>query len=191
MIRTTLRTLLAVALLTPAAWAQEAAVTRRPVQLRDAPGDQARSIASLPAQAAVIRTHERQGPWVKVGTAAGATGWLHLFDMAPASAPAEGGSVAGNALRSVTSLFGGSPQPQRAATTAGVRGLDAEDLAQAQPDPAAVTKMEAQRLGEADARSFARRSGWQPNAVEPLPEPPGLFSPRPGNAVNPAQQEMP
>lgn len=191
MIRTPLRTLLAAALLLPTAWAQEAAVTRRPVQLRDAPGDQARSIASLPAQAAVTRTSERQGPWVKVGTAAGTTGWLHLFDIGPASAPSEGGSVAGNALRSVTSLFGGTPEPKRAATTAGVRGLDAEDLAQAQPNPAAVSRMEAQRVGENDVRSFAQRSGWQPRAVEPLPEPSGLFSSRPGQAVNPAQQESP
>jgi len=191
MIRTLLRTLLAAAFLLPAAWAQEAAVTRRPVQLRDAPGDQARSIASLPAQAAVTRGNERQGPWVKVATADGATGWLHLFDIGPASAPAEGGSIAGNALRSVTSLFGGSPQPQRAATTAGVRGLDAEDLAQAQPDPAAVVRMEAQRPGEADVRSFARRAGWQPRAVEPLPEPSGLFAPGPARAAHPGQQESP
>ena len=189
MIRTTLRTLLAVALLMPPAWAQEAAVTRRPVQLRDAPGDQARSIASLPAQAPLTRGNERQGPWVKV-TAGTATGWVHLFDIGPASS-ADGGSVAGSALRSITSLFGGGASPQRTASTAGIRGLGAEDIANASPDPAAVQRMETQRQSDNDVRSFADRSGWKPVAVEPLPEPSRLSTSRPGNPANPAQQESP
>lgn len=189
MIRTALRTLLAAALLVPAAWAQEAAVTRRPVELREAPGDQARSIASLPAQASVTRGNERQGPWVKVGTAAGVTGWVHLFDIGPAAAPAAG-SVAGSALRGVTSLFGGTQQPQRTATTAGIRGLGAEDIAQAEPNAGAVTRMEAQRQSEADVRSFAERSGWQPAAVDALPEPARGFT-APAGSGNPGQQESP
>ena len=190
MIRTTLRTLLAVAFLLPPAWAQEAAVTRRPVQLRDAPGDQARSIASLPAQAPVTRSNERQGPWVKV-TAGSATGWVHLFDIGPASASDGGGSLAGGALRGITSLFGGGASPQRTASTAGIRGLGAEDIANASPDAEAVARMEAQRQSDRDVRSFAERSGWRPAAVEPLPEPSRGFGSRPGNPVNPAQQDMP
>jgi hypothetical protein len=189
MIRTTLRTLLAVALLLPPAWAQEAAVTRRPVQLRDAPGDQARSIASLPAQSPVTRGNERQGPWVKV-TAGTATGWLHLFDIGPASA-SDGSGVAGGAMRSITSLFGGGASPQRTASTAGIRGLGAEDIANASPDPAAVTRMEAQRQSDRDVRSFAERAGWKPVAVEPLPEPSRLSGSRPASPGHPGQQESP
>ena len=64
---------------------------------------------SLPAQAAVTRTGERQGPWVRVRTEAGATGWVHLFDVGPASAATAGGSAAGGALRGVTGLFGRRP----------------------------------------------------------------------------------
>jgi hypothetical protein len=189
MIRTPLRTLLALALLLPSVWAQEAAVTRRPVQLRDAPGDQARSIAALPAQAAVTRGSERQGPWVKV-TAGTASGWVHMFDIGPASS-SDGGSVAGSAMRGITSLFGGGASPQRTASTAGIRGLGAEDIANASPDAEAVARMEAQRQSDRDVRSFAERSGWRPAAVEPLPEPSRGFGSRPGNPVNPAQQDMP
>src|SRR5687768_16635734 len=148
MIRTVLlRALCVLALaagLAPAAFAQEAAVTRRATELRDAPGDKGKSIAALPAQAAVTRTSERQGPWVQVRTDAGATGWVHLFDIGPAGTAKEGGSTAGNALRGVTGLFGGSRQTQTG-STAGIRGLDAQDLANAQPNPGAVTQMEALR----------------------------------------------
>lgn len=189
MIRTTLRTLLAVAFLLPPAWAQEAAVTRRPVQLRDAPGDQARVIASLPAQAPVTRGSERQGPWVKV-TADTTAGWVHLFDIGPASGSGSGG-IGGGALRSITSLFGGGASPQRTASTAGIRGLGAEDIANASPDPAAVARMEAQRQNDRDVRSFAERSNWRAADVGPLPEPSRGFGARPGNAFNPAQQEQP
>lgn len=177
--------LLALALLLPAAWAEEAAVTRRAVELRDAPGDQARSLASLPAQSAVTRTNERQGPWVQVRTGAGATGWVHLFDIGPASAAAEGGGFAGNALRGVTSLFGGARPQATTASTAGIRGLGAEDIANAQPNPAAVTRMEAQRPADSDVRSFAERSGWQSAAVDALPEPARLASPPAGQPGQP------
>lgn len=171
MIRTALRLLLAAAVLLPAAWAEEAAVTRRPVQLRDAPGDQARALASLPAQAPVTRTDARQGPWVQVRTADDASGWVHLFDLGPAATEASAGGLASGALRGVTSLFGGSRTPATATASSGIRGLGAEDIAQAQPNPAAVTRMEAQRQGEAEVRSFAGRAGWHAAAVDPLPQP--------------------
>jgi hypothetical protein len=171
MIRTVFAALLA-ALLLPAAWSQEAAATRRAVELRDAPGDRGKAVASLPAQASVTRLAERQGPWVQVRTEVGATGWVHMFDLGPASAA--GGSSAGNALRGVaggvTNLFGGRPT-QAGTTAAGIRGLEAADLARAQPDAAAVTRMEAARQSDADVRGFAGRSGWRPVAVDPLPEP--------------------
>jgi hypothetical protein len=174
MIRTALlRSLCVLALagaLLPGASAQEAAVTRRATELRDAPGDKGKSIAALPAQAAVTRTNERQGPWVQIRTGAGATGWVHLFDIGPATAAAEGGSTTGNALRGVTGLFGSSRSTQTG-STAGIRGLDAQDLANAQPNTAAVTQMEGLRQTEADARSFADGASLRTANVEPLPAP--------------------
>jgi hypothetical protein len=152
------------------AHAQEAAVTRRATELRDAPSEQGKSLASLPAQAAITRTAERQGPWVQVRTGAGATGWVHLFDVGPAAAAPQSGG-AGGALRSVTSLFGGSSRQTQTGSTAGIRGLEAQDLAQAQPNPAAVTQMEGLRQSEADARSFADSAALRPASVEALPAP--------------------
>ncbi|MCC2636146.1 MAG: hypothetical protein K0S48_4032 [Ramlibacter sp.] len=171
--------------LAPAASAQEAAVTRRATELRDAPGDKGKSIAALPAQAAVTRTSERQGPWVQVRTDAGATGWVHLFDIGPASAAKEGGSTTGNALRSVTGLFGGSRQTQTG-STAGIRGLDAQDLANAQPNPGAVTQMEGLRQSEADARTFARGASLSTATVDELPQP-ARRTAAPGGTPGPQQ----
>lgn len=159
--------------LAPAAWAQEAAVTKRATELRETPADSGRSLAPLPAQSAVTRTGERRGPWVQVRTAAGATGWVHLFDVGPAGGSASTEAPSGgssNFLRGVGNLFTRS-SPTQTGTTAGIRGLGAEDLAQAQPNPAAVTDMEKYRQNEADARSFGRRAPWQTVAVEPLPAP--------------------
>jgi hypothetical protein len=176
-----LRAFALAAVLLPGAWAQEAAVVRRATELREAPGDQARSLAPLPAQTAVTRTNERQGPWVQVRTAAGATGWVHLFDVGPATAAARGG--AGDALRGVTGLFS-SPRTSQPGTTAGIRGLEAADLAQAQPNLAAVTQMEALRQNESEARSFADRSALRPAQVAPLPAT-ARSTAQPGNSNNP------
>lgn len=168
------------------AWAQEAAVTRRAIEVRASPGEQGRSVASLPAQAPVIRTNERQGPWVQVRTGSGATGWVHLFDIGPASASAAGGGVASSALRGVTSLFGGARPATQTGTTAGIRGLDRTDLAQAQPDPRAVSQAEGFRASEGEARSYAERSAWRPAPVDPLPQSTGT-----GIAPAPAPGEGP
>jgi len=162
---------MALALALPAP-AQEPALTRRATELRETPAASGRALAALPAQSPVTRLNERQGPWVRARAADGTTGWLHLFDVAPASTAtrAESGGGVASALRGVTGLFGASPQPT-ATTAAGIRGLGADDLARSQPDTAAVARMEALRQGEAEARSFAAAAALRPVTVEPLPEP--------------------
>lgn len=163
---------------------EEAAVVKRGSELRETPGDSGRVLTPLAADTAVTRTGERQGAWVRVRTTEGAAGWVHLFDVAPASGNGSG-AVAG-AFRSVTSLFS-KPATQRTTTvtsTIGIRGLGAEDLAQAQPDVQAVTRMEALRQSDNDARQFARRAQLTPVSVEPLPEPshlPAAPTATPGN----------
>ena len=169
--------LLAAALAAGAAQAQEeAAVAKRATDLREAPGESGRSLAPIAADTPLTRLGERQGPWVRVKPAAGATGWVHLFDVGPAGSPAASGNGSGGAagaLRSVTSFFS-KPSSQRttaSTSTIGIRGLGAEDLAQAQPDPAAVTRMEALRQDEAQARRFAQQAQLAAVPVDPLPVP--------------------
>jgi hypothetical protein len=193
MIRIALRATALAFLLLASAWADEAAVARRTTELRDVPSDSGRTLAVLPEHSPLTRLEPHQGPWVQVRTVQGTTGWVHLFDLGPASTPAATGSgsgLVGSALRGVGTLFGGgAAKPATTSTTAGIRGLDAEDLAQAQPDPAAVKRMESLRASDGDVRAFAERAAWKPVAVSPLAAPAASRSAEP--ARNPNQQEMP
>jgi hypothetical protein len=172
----------------------EAAQTKRAAELREQPGETSRSLASLAPQSPVTRLGERRGAWVQVRSSAGATGWLHMFDVGPAGGAASttvsapGGNAATGALRSVTSLFnkgGTSYQPTTVSTsTIGIRGLGAEDLASAQPNMGAVSQMEQLRASEPQARDFAARAPLAPVNVEPLPAPARAAGPQ-GDPSNP------
>ncbi|MFC5498458.1 SH3 domain-containing protein [Caenimonas terrae] len=184
--------LAALASLPGAASAQqgESAALKRAADLRDAPGDGARSLVALPAQAPVTRLGEREGPWIRVQSAAGVAGWVHMFDVGPAgfgggagTSASSGGNALAGGLRGLSSLLGGgSAAPPRVATsTIGIRGLEAEDLARAQPDLNAVGRMEQLRQGEAGARQFAAEASLVAATVPELPAPARTSTPPGGN----------
>jgi hypothetical protein len=58
-----------------------------------------------------------------------------------------------------------------ATSTVGIRGLGAEDLANAQPNLAAVAQADANRANAAQARQFAGSASLGSRQVEPLPTP--------------------
>jgi hypothetical protein len=163
----------------------EAVIIKRESQLRDAPGDAARSLAPLPPQTSVTRLNERQGAWIKVRMADGASGWVHMFDITSASAPS--GGAAGGALRSLSSFFNkGSaqaPSSTVSTSTVGIRGLGAEDLANAMPNLAAVAQVDANRVDAAQARQFAGSASLRSRQVEPLPTPAAPPSASPSGAA--------
>ena len=153
-------------------------VLRRAADLRATPSASAPSLASLPAQASVTRLAGREGAWIQVRTAAGQTGWLHLFDVGSPGAAGGTGSGAGQAansgLRGLTNLLSGGSGAGGttvATTTVGIRGLSAEDIANAQPDAAAGARMEGLRQSEAEARAFAASASLKSQTVEALPGP--------------------
>jgi hypothetical protein len=160
---------------TAGAFAQtESVLIKRVAQLRDAPGEASRSIANLPLQTAVTRLGDRQGPWIKVRMADGTQGWVHMFDITSASTmPA--GNAGTTALRGITSFFNkGSAQANATSlptSTVGIRGLGAEDLANSQPNLAAVAQADAARVDENQARQFAKAAALTSRAVSPLPVP--------------------
>lgn len=163
-------------LLAPWAHGQEQFTVKRDVALREAPRADAKS-TPLPANAVVTRLDERQGPFRRVRTSDGKTGWLHMFDLqsgaqaTPAAAPSTGTS----ALRSLGQAFGaGGTRPTTVATsTVGIRGLDADDLANATPNLAAVDAAGQHKVSESQARQFAQRAGLRPREVADLnPAPP-------------------
>lgn len=184
-------TLLALALLgSLPAQAQDALVTKRQTTLREGPTDNAAAVATLPAQTALTRQPTRQGPWVQVKTAAGASGWIHLFDVGTATEQGSVASAATGALRGLSNLFNrGSAQNQNTSgttATVGIRGLGAEDIANAQPNLAALAQAEGQRQDAAQAKRFAAEASLSPQAVEPLPVP---APPAPINAPAPGYSQ--
>lgn len=164
----------ALALVAGATPAQEAAVIKRATQLRDSPADNGASLAPLEANTVVTRSSERKGPWTKVSTPQGATGWVHMFDLGPQSgAAAASNNTATGGLRGLGGLFGGNSgaNTTTATSTVGIRGLDAEDIAKAQPNPAAVGKVEGMRVNADQARQFASSASLQARDVPAMAQP--------------------
>lgn len=169
---------LLIALAATTSWAQpssDALLIKRSTELREGPGDATRSLAPLPAQTALTRLPARQGAWIQVRLSNGTTGWVHMFDTSPAAAPTPASNMATGALRGISNLLNrGSAQanPNSATATVGIRGLSAEDIANAQPNLAALSQVDALRSDAIQARRFAAEAALQVRTVEPLPQPP-------------------
>lgn len=150
----------------------EAVILKRAAVLRDAPGETGRSLLNLPTDTALTRLPVRQGGWIEVRTSSGSTGWVHMFDVGSASAPS---NTATDALRGLSNFFnsGGSQGARHstATSTVGIRGLGAEDIAQAQPNITALAQVEGLRQDATQARRFAADANLRPRTVDPLPVP--------------------
>ena len=151
----------------------ETLLVKRAAELRQGPSDRTAAVTSLPAQAPVTRLPERQGAWMRVTTATGQTGWIHMFDVGTAPAPTSVGGAASGMLRGLTSFLNrGNTQTTTTATaTVGIRGMSAEDIANAQPNLAALKQAETLRADAAQARRFADEMQLAARTVEALPEP--------------------
>ena len=95
-----------------------------------------------------------------------------MFD-AGTNPPTQGGNAATGALRGLTSFFGKgtTAAPASGTSTIGIRGLGAEDIANAQPNLAAVGQVEAMRQNAAQARQFATSAALTLQTVAELPVP--------------------
>ena len=175
LLKSTFSVVLTLALLGAAHAQTDTTQVKRQAELRQAPSDTAASVATLPAQTPITRLPERQGPWLRVKTDAGQTGWIHMFDVGSAAAATpSAGNAASSALRGLTNFFGGGsskPTTTTATSTVGIRGLGSEDIANAQPNLAALKNAEALRTDAAQAQRFAAEAQLAVRAVEPLPSP--------------------
>ncbi len=152
----------------------ETLLVKRSAELRTVPGDTSRSLAALAPNMPLTRLPARQGAWIQVRTVSGTTGWVHMFDVGTAAASAPSANVATGALRGISNFFNrGSAQANTTTATAtvGIRGLGAEDIANAQPNLAALAQLDNMRLDAQQARRFAAGAQLQARAVDPLPAP--------------------
>lgn len=163
----------------------ESLVMKRESTLRSGPADTFSVVAPLPVQTPVTRLPARQGPWMQVKTDAGATGWVHMFDVTTAAAQANTGSTAAGALRGITSFLnrssGRSNAPTASTATVGIRGLGAEDINNAQPNLQALAVVDMQRIDAVTARRFAEQAPLVAHTVAPLPVPRAPVAPSQGS----------
>lgn len=145
--------LLAAALcLVPALCLAEAATVIRATELKRAPATDAASAGQL-AENARVDALERQGGWTRVKAPGGAEGWVRMLALRydGGGAARQGDSGIAQALNVARSGTSGTQ------VTTGVRGLDAEQLANARPNPAEFKKLERYSVGKDAAAAFAER----------------------------------
>lgn len=117
------------------------------------------------ARGARVEILARQSGWLRVKAGA-QDGWIRLLSVRTGSG---GGGAAG-----VDDIVGAATtrsDPTRVIAVAGLRGLDSEDLKQAEFNGEELARMEAGSVSAAQASSFANRSGLAAVRVPDLPKP--------------------
>ena len=133
--------------------AQEQAFTNRSTELKDKGAPEGRTVATL-ADNTAVKVLQRSGGWTRV-EASGQSGWVRAFHLRfPAvveTSSSGGGSLLGG-------LFGRPKQQQATIATTGIRGLSAEDFKNANPDTAALGRLQSYRVDKGAAERFAREA---------------------------------
>jgi hypothetical protein len=126
---------LLLALLFPLTCLAEPATLLRAAELKKEPATDAETVVAL-AENTTVETLERKGGWTRVRAGA-AEGWVRLLALryGGASAAKQGDSGASQLFNVARTGSSGTQ------VTTGVRGLDAEMISNARPNPAELAKM--------------------------------------------------
>ncbi len=151
---------LAILLILPAIALAEPATVIRATDLKQAPASDADTVAALAEQTAV-EVLERKSGWMRIKSASG-DGWVRMLSLRRGGASAAKPGASG-----VSQLFNvartGTSGTQ---VTTGVRGLDAEQIANAQPNPAELAKLEKFAADRDAASGFASQGKLTPASVD-------------------------
>jgi hypothetical protein len=141
-------TALVLALACGVAWAQSG-YTIRDVAVKKEPYDDAATVGKLDEKAPVEVTR-RLGGWLEVKSGS-LTGWVRMLSVRMGSPGAIRSGASG-----LGSLFGiARSGSSGASVTTGVRGLDKEQIQNAQPNFAELQKMQSFGVSRQDAQAFA------------------------------------
>jgi len=151
----------ALVLLLPALAFAEPATLIRTTELKQSPASDAATVATL-AETTKVDALERKGGWTRVRAEGGAEGWVRMLALRYAGAGEARQGDAGisqilNVARTGTS---------GAQVTTGVRGLDAEQLANAKPNAAELKKMERYAASRDSAEGFAAKGKLSAQQVD-------------------------
>lgn len=163
---TVLKILVLAALLAGPAWAADSGVMIKDDSLRNSASSSGTVVGSV-AKGASVEILARQGGWTQVRHA-GKTGWVRILSVrkGEASRGSAGAELAGAVAIGTTRY-----DPNRVTATAGLRGLNEEELRAARYDPAQLQLMDGYAVGAAEARQFAQSGGLQARSVKYLPAP--------------------
>lgn len=156
-----MRTLALVLLLPVLALAEPAALTRA-TELKKEPATDAAKVADL-AENTAVDAMERRGGWIRVKTQAGAEGWVKLLALrygGPGAAAKPGDSGLSQAFNVARTGTSGTQ------VTTGVRGLEAEQIVNARPNPDELAKMSGYAADRDSAAGFAAQAKLEPRSVE-------------------------
>ena len=152
--------LLLIALFFPLVALAEPATVLRSTELKKDPASDAPTVAEL-AENTTVEALERRGGWTRV-KAGGAEGWVKMLALRYGA-----GGAGKQGDSGLTQLFNvartGSSGTQ---VTTGVRGLDSEQIANAQPNAAELKKMQGFVATRDGAGAFARQGKLQSQSVE-------------------------
>jgi hypothetical protein len=140
------------------AWAEPATIIRN-TELKKSPATDAPTVAELAATTAV-EAFERRAGWIRVKAVAG-EGWVKMLALRYGSGVARQGSSGFAQLFNVARTGSSGTQ-----VTTGVRGLEAEQIANAQPNAAELKKMQQFAATPEAAEKFAAQGRLRAVAVE-------------------------
>lgn len=139
---------LALLLLLPVLALAEPATVIRASDLKQQPATDSATVAALPENTAV-EVLERKSGWTRVKADAG-EGWVRMLSLRFGASAAKPGATGVSQLFNVARTGSSGTQ-----VTTGVRGLDAEQIANAQPNPAELAKLEGFAADRDAAAKFA------------------------------------
>ena len=144
-----------------AASQMQKARTVRATDLRDHPVSDGKLLEVVPANSDLL-VRERQGGWYHV-VRGEQDGWVRLTAVRFATTtPSSSGGISAP----LAFLRSGRSAVQTGTVTTGVRGLSEVDLANATPNPSAVSALDTHAVMPEDARAYAARIGLAATAVE-------------------------
>lgn len=139
-------------------WAEPATVIRA-TELKQDPASDAAAVAAL-AENTAVEALERKGGWIRV-KAGGAEGWVRMLSLRYGAAAAKPGDTGVTQLFNVARTGASGTQ-----ATTGVRGLDAEQIANARPNPAELAKLGNFAADRGAAASFAEQGKLDAQTVD-------------------------
>ncbi|HXM81606.1 MAG TPA: SH3 domain-containing protein [Burkholderiales bacterium] len=139
----------------------EPAVVIRATDLKQEPATDAPTVAAL-AENAAVDAGERKGGWTRVKAQDGAQGWVKMLLLRYG-----GPGTAKQGETGLSQMFNVARTGTSGTTvTTGVRGLDAEQITNAQPNAAELSRMESFAATKEASSGFAKRAKLQAKNVE-------------------------